>query len=498
MQENLNTQWRNLFAATPMAQLVKSSWIVNDATEVLANIKTFNNRSNNRRSKKKVGPETNLPLKTYDFSTLYTMINLVDLKARLQQLIRQLFTIETKKHRKPSYMKVCATKCSWTTSAAAPTSSSVTIDADTMCEWVCFLIDNTYVTIGDNIFHQTTGIPMGTNCAVFVANFYLYTYERDFMQGKILEQDFTTIRDIINSARYIDDVLSVNSLHFDNIKNDIYPQHMLTLNTEQKGRSVTFLDLRLRSVGSKYPKLITTLFDKRSNPKFAALPLQRYPHNESFIPTRFKYNLVNSQAHRFKKRCLSKKAFTFNMAKLLRECLLLHYSKRRLLDMCYRFLSNNIPLYGSCDTHNLYRAIVARLDLLNRQQFSDRSDPHAPPAVVIPAVAPVPTAAPAAPLVAAAVAAASLFAAAPASQDSMATISQFSVASSVFFGPPAAAPSSFVVGPNDEMWSPASSRAASPTLQDAVIDLTLVHTPPLSPVQDLDDWTSMSDDDAWL
>ncbi len=30
-----------------------------------------------------------------------------------------------------------------------------------------FFIDNIYVTFGDNIYHQTLGIPMGTDCAPF-------------------------------------------------------------------------------------------------------------------------------------------------------------------------------------------------------------------------------------------------------------------------------------------------------------------------------------------
>lgn len=36
-----------------------------------------------------------------------------------------------------------------------------------------FLIDNIYVVFGDQVFQQTVGIPMGTNCAPLLADLFL-------------------------------------------------------------------------------------------------------------------------------------------------------------------------------------------------------------------------------------------------------------------------------------------------------------------------------------
>ncbi len=44
-----------------------------------------------------------------------------------------------------------------------------------------FLIDNIYVKFDDNIYRQTLGIPMATDCAPVLADLYLYTYEYDFL-----------------------------------------------------------------------------------------------------------------------------------------------------------------------------------------------------------------------------------------------------------------------------------------------------------------------------
>ena len=45
-----------------------------------------------------------------------------------------------------------------------------------------FLVDNIYVVFGDQVFQQTVGIPMGTNCAPLLADLFLYSYEGEFVQ----------------------------------------------------------------------------------------------------------------------------------------------------------------------------------------------------------------------------------------------------------------------------------------------------------------------------
>ncbi|KAF6239888.1 hypothetical protein COO60DRAFT_1666296 [Scenedesmus sp. NREL 46B-D3] len=44
------------------------------------------------------------------------------------------------------------------------------------------LIQQAYVRFEDTVYHQTTGIPMGINPAVYYANLYLVSYELDFLE----------------------------------------------------------------------------------------------------------------------------------------------------------------------------------------------------------------------------------------------------------------------------------------------------------------------------
>jgi hypothetical protein len=47
-----------------------------------------------------------------------------------------------------------------------------------------FLVDNIYVVFGDQVFLQSVGIPMGTNCASLLADLFLYSYDSETKQNK--------------------------------------------------------------------------------------------------------------------------------------------------------------------------------------------------------------------------------------------------------------------------------------------------------------------------
>jgi hypothetical protein len=54
-------------------------------------------------------------------------------------------------------------------------------EASDLISWLDFLLDNLFLCFGQGVYRQCIGIPMGTNCAVYLANFYLFTYEFDFI-----------------------------------------------------------------------------------------------------------------------------------------------------------------------------------------------------------------------------------------------------------------------------------------------------------------------------
>lgn len=74
------------------------------------------------------------------------------------------------------------------------------VGVEDICSWIDFLLDNLYISVGDSLFQQIIGIPMGTNCAVFLANFYLFTYEFEFMKRLISNNTCPTILHKLNQS----------------------------------------------------------------------------------------------------------------------------------------------------------------------------------------------------------------------------------------------------------------------------------------------------------
>ena len=94
-----------------------------------------------------------------------------------------------------------------------------------------FLIDNIYVVFGDWVFQQSIGIPMGTNCALLLADLLLYSYEAEFVQKLLRDNNKTIVVSFNHTFRYIDDVPSINNHNFHNYVHLIYPEELYIKDT---------------------------------------------------------------------------------------------------------------------------------------------------------------------------------------------------------------------------------------------------------------------------
>jgi hypothetical protein len=86
-----------------------------------------------------------------------------------------------------------------------------------------FLVDNTYVLFGDQVFQQSAGIPMGTNCAQFWQTYsYIHTKQNLFRKCYETVTKKKLAVYFNHTFRYIDDVLSTNNHNFHNDVHLIY------------------------------------------------------------------------------------------------------------------------------------------------------------------------------------------------------------------------------------------------------------------------------------
>jgi hypothetical protein len=88
-----------------------------------------------------------------------------------------------------------------------------------------FLIDNIYIVVGEQVFQQSVGIPMGSNCTPLLVDLFCIHMRGNLF--KTFEKKKKYLAVAFNSTiRYIDEVSSVNNSQFHSIVDSIYPNEL--------------------------------------------------------------------------------------------------------------------------------------------------------------------------------------------------------------------------------------------------------------------------------
>ena len=66
---------------------------------------------------------------------------------------------------------------------------------------------------------------MGTNCTPLVADLFRFCYERDFMKSLLRENQADIIEVFNSTSRYLDDLLNIDNIYFDQMVDRIYLQN---------------------------------------------------------------------------------------------------------------------------------------------------------------------------------------------------------------------------------------------------------------------------------
>ena len=169
---------------------------------------------------------------------------------------------------------------------------------------------NCFFTLGDKIFRQVIGIPMGSDPAPFMANLFLYHYESNWIKS-LKKENLQKARRFANTFRFIDDLLAINddNLFLENFK-DIYPAE-LQLNLEHSGDQVSFLDLDLINVNGH---IDVKLYDKRDSFPFSIV---RLPYASSNSPSTMFYSSIGTEIIRIGRVCSSLDNFLFSARALI-------------------------------------------------------------------------------------------------------------------------------------------------------------------------------------
>ena len=90
-----------------------------------------------------------------------------------------------------------------------------------VCDALTFLLENTFIRFGTNMYRQVVGNPMGTNSVPLVADLFLYCYERDFMMSLSDDKQADIIDAFNTTSRYLDDILNIDNVSMTLCKSNI-------------------------------------------------------------------------------------------------------------------------------------------------------------------------------------------------------------------------------------------------------------------------------------
>ena len=121
-------------------------------------------------------------------------------------------------------------------------------------------------------------IPMGINFAPLVADLFLFCYERDFMMSLSDDKQADVIDAFNTTPRYLDDILNINNVYFDNMVSQIYPSELQLNKANTSDTEAAFLDLHL-SISNDISS--TKIYDKRDDFDF---DIVNFPFLDGYVP----------------------------------------------------------------------------------------------------------------------------------------------------------------------------------------------------------------------
>ena len=222
---------------------------------------------------------------TYDFSTLYTTLPHNLIKDKLIDLIERTF------QREGSPYLACHDRNAFFTSENPPKYHAWS--CQNVCDALTFLLDNIFIRFGTKLYRQVVGIPMGTNCAPLIADLFLFCYERDFMMSLSDDKQADVIDAFNTTSRYLDDILNINNVYFDNMVSHIYPSELQLNKANTSDTEAAFLDLHL-SISNDI--VSTKIYDKRDDFDFEIV---NFPFLDGDVPRSTSYGVYISQLIRF-------------------------------------------------------------------------------------------------------------------------------------------------------------------------------------------------------
>ena len=144
-----------------------------------------------------------------------------------------------------------------------------------------------------------------------------FCYERDFMKSLSRKNQADIIGAFNSTSRYLDDLLNIDNIYFDQMVDRIYPTELQLNRANSSDTEAPFLDLNLCISNGT---VSTKIYDKRDDFDF---DIVNFPFLDGDVPRRTSYGVYISQLIRFARASSNLNDFNYRnkalTAKLLRQ-----------------------------------------------------------------------------------------------------------------------------------------------------------------------------------
>ena len=287
-------------------------------------------------------------LQVYDFTTLYTKLELKEVEEMIFEVIDLVFS-EINKY--ICIAKYQTDKCFF---SKKQYNNYFCFDSTKLKKAVKFVIYNTYIIFGEDIFVQTKGIPMGGNSSSPMAELTVGKKEFNYILNLMQQKKLGLAKILSNNCRYVDDLITINYLYFQNIITEIYP---ISLEMERSGndnKNVNYLDLNIK-INENGPTI--SVYNKTDDFNFNVVSLT-FPHSN--IPIEVGYNVFFSQVLRYGNISTHFEDFMNSLRKTFRILLDRGYRYERLINCikkCFQKYDHIFRKYSIEDKNIIFMSI---------------------------------------------------------------------------------------------------------------------------------------------
>ena len=274
-------------------------------------------------------------ISTWDFATLYTKIPHNKLKVKMSEFISKIMDNVANSNKQANFISMSNKSHVYFNKNRSKT--NVSYSKEELVANVKLIIDNCYVLYHDKVFRQVIGIPMGTNCAPYLANIFLHMYEYAYLKDLVDKGETETAILLSNTFRYQDDCIALNDNgEFDRHFSNIYPPEMTLESTNLSTNVVTFLDLRISIFRGRF---LYRSYDKRNDFPFV---ICNYPNLRGNVPLASSYGVFISQLVRFCAINQQVKSFISDVNKMTKKFVEQGFLVQHLRKQFYKFCDKYI------------------------------------------------------------------------------------------------------------------------------------------------------------